>query len=224
MKTVLVVAPHADDEVLGCGGVIAKHSYEGDSVHVVVMTNASVGAPELFSVEDVLAIREEAIKSHDKLGVKNTIFLDFPAPNLTNAKHYQISLTLGDLLKKLNPQIVYLPHPSDLHTDHKVVYQTSLVALRPFAAKTVREIYCYETLSETEWATYQGISHFKPNVYVDITEYIERKLDAMSCYASQLKDFPHPRSLKALKALSELRGSVINRNNAEAFELVRLIK
>ena len=128
-----------------------------------------------------------------------------------------------EIISRIKPKTVFLPHPSDLHSDHGVIYESALVSLRPFSANYVKEVYCYETLSETEWAPYQGIRSFNPNVFFDISNEIEKKLEAMKFFISQLKGFPHSRSLEAIECLAKVRGSTINCKSAEAFELVRLI-
>ena len=223
MGNILIIAPHADDEILGCGGVIAKYKSAGNKVFIIVATNASIGAPDIYSKTDVELTRQEAIAAHNFLGVQETIFLDYPAPNLKNAERFRISMDLSLLLSRIEPEVVFLPHPSDLHSDHSVIYESALVALRPFSAPSVKHIYCYETLSETEWAPYQGIDPFHPNVFIDISTEIDSKLKAMKFFKSQLKQFPHSRSIEAITALAQLRGSTINSTSAEAFELVRLI-
>ncbi len=222
-KTVLVIAPHADDEVLGCGATMKKHALQGDLVHVLIATNASVGAPELFRPEQVEAIRAEALKAHRVLGVTQTHFAEFPAPRLSSSPAYPISNHLSSLVQTLSPDVVYLPHPGDLHEDHRVVYRAALVALRPGRSSCPSEVYCYETLSETEWAPVQGDERFEPNVFVDVSHCFEAKLEAMRCFQSQLMEFPHSRSLEALEALAKLRGATVHVSRAEAFELERLI-
>jgi len=222
-KTVLVIAPHADDEVLGCGATMKKHALNGDSVHVLIATNASVGAPELFKPEQVEAIRAEALNAHRLLGVAGTHFAEFPAPRLSSSPAYPISNRIGELVRELAPEVVYLPHPGDLHEDHRVIYRSALVALRPGRSQCPAEVYCYETLSETEWAPVQGDERFEPNVFVDVSSCFEAKLEAMKCFQSQLMEFPHSRSLEALEALAKLRGATVHVARAEAFELERLI-
>ena len=150
MKNILVVAPHADDEVLGCGGTIAKHTRLGGTVYVAIMTNAAVGAPELFGFDGIDAVRVEAIKAHKILGVKETLFYDFPAPQLDQYPQYKIANALSALIKEKNIDTLYIPHKGDLHLDHGVIYNASLVAARPLPGQSIRHIYAYETLSETE--------------------------------------------------------------------------
>ena len=222
-RKVLVIAPHADDEILGCGGVIARHIHNGDSVDICVATNASRGAPELFSSVQIETIRAEAEQAHRLLGVNQTNFLEFPAPDLENFPAYKIANTLSDYILRIKPSDLYLPFPGDLHTDHRVIYRAALVAARPPYAPFVKKILCYETLSETEWTPKFSDTQFSPNVFVDIENFIDLKAQAMECFKSQIKEEPNPRSINAIKALSRFRGSTVNCRFAEAFMLERLI-
>lgn len=224
MADILVIAPHPDDEVLGCGATIAKHINNGDNVTILIATNASRGASELYSEKAVEAVRIEAQIAHKILGVNNTKFLEFPAPALNVYPSYKISLAFSEIIKDGGYDSVYLPHPGDMHEDHRVIYRSALVACRPQNETTVKNIYCYETLSETEWAPMQGDHYFKPNCFVDVSNVFEKKIEAMKCFNSQLKTFPHSRSLEALEALAKFRGSTIGVYRAEAFEIERIIK
>lgn len=220
---VLVVAPHADDEVLGVGGTIRKHVNDGDEVYVVIATDASKGAPELFNQASIEKSRGEALQAHDKLGVSRTFFLDLPAPKLNAYPSYKISNALSKVFNEVQPETVYLPHPGDLHEDHKAIYRASLVCIRPQGTYSVKRVLCYETLSETDWTPHIGDFRFKPNYFVDISNEIEAKLEAMKCFNSQLKEYPHPRSLMALNSLSNLRGTTVSKTAVEAFEVERII-
>lgn len=219
-KTVLAIAPHPDDEVLGCGGTLARHADVGDEVHVLIITR---GDPELYPEDDETAIYQEIQAAHQVLGVISTIHLDYPAPRLDTIPGYQLADAIGQVIQRLQPQIIYLPHHGDIHTDHQRVYQAALVAARPINRCSVRQILCYETLSETEWSPPRGDTTFIPTVFLDIEDYLERKLKAMACYSTELKSFPHPRSLSTLESLAKLRGSTVGLTAAEAFSLVRQI-
>jgi LmbE family N-acetylglucosaminyl deacetylase len=221
---ILIVAPHADDEVLGCGGIMAKYSAVGHHVYVAIMTNAHLGDAELFSIEGIKAVREEALKAHDLLGIKETFFYDFPAPRLDTSPAYQISNELCELYNKLKIDILYLPHRGDIHKDHTIIFNAGLVAARPINGCSVRTILTYETLSETEWAAPFGSDVFIPNVYELINEYLSLKINAMKFFISQLKQFPHSRSLESIENLAKFRGATIGKNYAEAFALIREIK
>lgn len=217
---ILIIAPHADDEILGCGGIMAKYIAEGHQVKVLIMTKAIAS---LFPEALMSQIRNEARNSHRYLGVSETIFCDFPAPMLDQTASYKMSMEIAKLITKFKPERVYIPHRGDIHKDHKMVFEAALVAMRPINNCPVKEIYAYETLSETEWAAPFGDDAFIPNVFTDISEYIEAKKDAMKCFESQLKDFPHSRSLEVIEALAKYRGATIGKPAAEAFMLIRKI-
>ncbi|MFZ0548136.1 MAG: PIG-L deacetylase family protein [Candidatus Promineifilaceae bacterium] len=217
---VLVIAPHPDDEVLGCGGVMARHSAEGDQLYVLVVTR---GIPELFPPEVIEGTRLELKAAHEILGVKETIFLDFPAPKLDSTPGHEVADAIGKAIRRLEPEIVYLPHRGDVHSDHRAVYHATLVACRPVHNRSVKKLLCYETLSETEWSPPTGEDAFIPTVFMNIGDYLNDKLAAMACYKSQLQAPPNPRSLEALENLAKMRGSVVGLQAAEAFMLVREI-
>lgn len=214
---VLVFAPHNDDEVLGVGGTIAKYVKEEHEVYVCEVTSA----PE---IETVNQIRKEARNAHEYLGIKETYFLDLPMIGLRHHDTAEFNGKVHNVVQEINPEVVFVPHKGDMNFDHAEVTYSAMVALRPFNVPKLKEIYAYETLSETEWNTPTIDNVFIPNVFFDITETIESKLNAMEYYESQLKNYPHPRSLEAIKALSMYRGSTICVNHAEAFMLIRSIK
>jgi LmbE family N-acetylglucosaminyl deacetylase len=224
MKKILIVAPHADDEVLGCGGIIAKYCSNGDSVYVAIMTNAHIGDPQLFSEESINIVREEAKKAHKILGVKETFFYDFPAPRLDATPAYLISNELNKLFHKLEIATLYLPHRGDIHKDHTVIFQAALVAARPINNCSIKTILTYETLSETEWAAPFGSDVFIPNVFEEINGFLAKKIEAISCYKSQIKEFPHSRSIESIENLAKYRGVTIGTEYAESFCLIRSIR
>lgn len=214
---ILVFAPHNDDEVLGVGGTIAKYVKEGHQVYVCEVTS---GPDESM----VKLIKQEARKAHEYLGIQETYFLDLPMVGLRHTNTVEINEKVHQVVQKINPEVVFLPHKGDMNFDHAEVTYSAMVALRPFNVPALKEILVYETLSETEWNTPTVDNAFIPNVFIDISDTIENKLTAMKFYESQLKESPHPRSLEAIKALSIFRGSTICVNNAESFMLMRSIK
>jgi LmbE family N-acetylglucosaminyl deacetylase len=220
---VLVLAPHADDEVLGCGGVIRRHVLEGDVVTIAVMTNAARGAPELFGEAVIDVIRAEARRAAARLGVRDIVFRDFPGPQLDQFPTYRLANAISELIGEYCTNTLYIPFQGDLHTDHGAVFKAALVAARPMPGASVRRVYCYETLSETEWAAPFASNAFLPVRYVNIEQQLRDKLDAMGCYASQLRPFPHPRSLEAMQTLAKLRGSQCGCAAAETFGVIREI-
>ncbi|MCD4768758.1 MAG: PIG-L family deacetylase [Bacteroidales bacterium] len=221
---ILVIAPHADDEVLGCGGVMKKYSNDGHKVIVIIATNASMGAPELYSQERINNVRKEAINAHKILGIEETIFLDFPAPRLDTFPIYKIANAISEIITKYKPEVLFLPHRGDIHKDHAAVFNAAMVAARPINNCSVRRILTYETLSETEWAAPYGDDSFIPNVFIAIEQDLDKKIEAMKKFSSQIQNFPHPRSAEAIKSLAQYRGATVGYMAAEAFMLIREIQ
>ena len=222
MERILVIAPHADDEVLGCGALMAKMAKEGKSVFVLICTNAHVGAPELFEQKGIDVVRSEALKAHQLLGVEKTYFLELPAPALDAYPGYKISLKINEIIAECEPDTVFIPHRGDSHKDHGRIHDAAMVACRPRGNYKVKHVYAYETLSETEWGEPIQSEYFIPTKYISYTEVeFNEKLVAMQCFTSQLAPFPASRSLEAIEALAKYRGATISKPRAEAFEVLR---
>ncbi len=215
---ILVLAPHPDDEILGCGGTIARYAKAGYAITVVIVTKA---APPLFAVEMIEKGRQDALKAHQFLGVKETIFCDLAAAALDTLPHCKINAVIGEVVSKLQPDIVFIPFGGDIHLDHQQVFLSALVAVRPNSTNYPRKIYAYETLSETNWNAPYLSPSFQPNVFVDITDTLADKLNAFALHETQAKAFPHERSLTTIEALATLRGSTVHLKAAEAFVLIR---
>lgn len=218
---ILVIAPHADDEIIGVGGTIAKRLEQNNEVSICVVTR---GEPPIFSKEFMEKLREETLRCHKMLGIKKTYFLEFPAVMLEKENRYEINGKISEVIGAVCPDEVYIPHIGDMQKDHQIVAEAAMVGLRPKYKHIVKKIYAYETLSETGWNIPNIQNEFIPNVYVDISEYLPKKLQAMECYGSQLGDFPDARSLGAIEALAKYRGAVMNMEAAEAFMLIRSIE
>ena len=217
---VLVIAPHPDDEVLGVGGTMARLADAGVEVRVLVATR---GRPPQFSEEQIARVRREAVAAHQLLGAKDTIFLDHPAANLDQTAHAELNRSIGAVVRDLRPATMFLPFVGDIHLDHQLVFQSSLVAARPHGPVYPKRLLCYETLSETNWNAPHVTPGFTPNLFVDIEKTLERKLEAMSAFSSQTYDPPHERSLNALRALATLRGATVHLHAAEAFMQLRQV-
>ena len=211
---VLVFAPHNDDEVLGVGGTIAKYTQSGNQVIVCEVTSGS-------NENIVKKIKKEALQAHKLLGVTETVFLDLPVVNLKNLEVDKLNASFLEIVQKVKPDVACIPHKGDMHIDHYEVTMAAMVALRPVNNPQLKAIYAYETLSETEWSIPNAENAFMPNVWNDITNTFTSKVEAMKCYQTQLQEFPHPRSLQAIDALANLRGSTICVNKAEAFMCLR---
>lgn len=221
INKVLVIAPHRDDEILGCGGTIAKYAAQGIKVYVCVVTE---GKGPLFEKEASNAIQEECMRAGHFVGVEKTFFLKFPAAMLESIPRHQLNDAISRVIKEVEPGEVYIPHRGDLQVDHKITADACMVGLRPKDGCPVKKIYAYETLSETGWDIPDRANEFIPMVYNDITDYLDKKIQAMEFYKSQLSDFPGARSIGAVKALASYRGSMMNMQAAEAFCLIRELK
>lgn len=211
---VLVFAPHNDDETIGVGGTIVKLARAG---HHVVICEVTRGLNEAA----LKKIRNEAHEAHKVLGVAETVFLDLPGLDLHLTPTRQKNAPYLDVVKRIEPDMAFIPHHGDLHSDHASCAASCMVALRPMNAPHLKALYAYETLSESEWNVPDGAHAFIPNSWSDITDTLDVKLEAMKCYASQLRPFPHPRSLEAIESLAKVRGSTVCMERAEAFILLR---
>lgn len=217
---ILVIAPHPDDEVLGCGGTIKKYTSRRDEVFLCIVTKAYT--PEWS--DDFIENRKKEIKCSVKnLGIKKTIFLDFPTVKLDTIPQKELNDSILKCVQKIKPEIVFIPFYGDINKDHKLVSEAAMVAVRPKAGSSIKKVYYYEVLSETEWTKpAQKIEDvFIPNFYEDIVDSLGDKLKAMECYRSELKDYPHPRSLEGIKILAQKRGMEIGIKYGEAFMLLR---
>lgn len=212
---ILVIAPHPDDEVLGCGGTIKKHAKAGDEVFLCIVTKAY---PPEWSEDFIKNRTKEIAHSGKSLGVKKTFFLDLPTVKLDTIPQKDLNYKISAIVSKVDPEILYIPHGGDLNHDHRLVFEAGLVAARP-VGNNIKKTLAYETPSETEW----GIKPFLPVIYVNITKTLADKLKAMSCYKSELRPYPHPRSLESLAILAKKRGTEVGLSAAEAFMLIREI-
>ena len=218
MSTVLVVAPHPDDEVLGVGGTMLRHLAAGDAVHAVICTRGEVAH---FGQEQIERVQTEARAVHAFLGLTRSHFLDLPAARLDTVASAEVNAALQTVFDDVQPDTVYAPHVGDVHRDHQLVFQATMVCSRPAGPDHPTRVLAYETVSETDWYAAPMTAAFVPNVYVDISPYLERKLEAFSLYASQVRPTPDQRSVEGLRALSITRGHAMGFQHAEAFMLVR---
>jgi len=221
LENVLVIAPHPDDEVLGCGGTIKRLTDSGVRVTVLV---ASRGKKTLYSEEKIINVRKQALNAHRVLGVSETFFFDYPAPELDLISISELSSSISALIVKEKPDAVFLPHHGDIHHDHEAIFTAGLVASRPVNDCSVKFVFTYEVLSETEWAPPFASKVFVPQLFVTINREFSSKVEAMKCYTSQIRNFPNPRSEKSLEALANYRGSTVGAEYAEAFMIIRIIQ
>jgi LmbE family N-acetylglucosaminyl deacetylase len=221
-KIVAVVAPHPDDETLGCGGTLLKHVARGDCVHWIVFTGISTA--QGFTDGCVRARDDEIRRVAEAYCFAGTHRLDFPSMQLDRIPKADLIGALGAVVKQLGVQTLYVPYRNDAHSDHAAVFDACAACTKTFRYPSVRSVRSYETLSETDYGVKPEDPGFRPNLFVDVSGFIDRKLAIMSIYASEMAPFPFPRSDIALRAQAQLRGSQCGASAAEAFMLVKEIE
>jgi LmbE family N-acetylglucosaminyl deacetylase len=216
---VLVIAPHPDDETLGCGGSLLKHIAAGDSVSWAIVTR---GHEPQWS-KDLLENKEQEIKAvHEAYNFEHVYRMNQPTTKLDSQPHDQLIANFHQVVHEAKPDCIYLNHCGDVHTDHRIIFDCVMSAIKPFNSIShgVKRILSYETPSSTDAAPI-NLAAFRPNVFTNITKFLERKLEIMSLYESEIQEYPLPRSLDSLKALARYRGATIGVEYAESFMLLR---
>lgn len=214
-KRVLVIAAHPDDELLGVGGTIALHAANGDEVTCVVVAAANL-KHNIYGAKDV---HSQARLAAATIGVHELKLLDFPDQGLDSFSLVDIISPLESIVAEVQPHVVYLQYGYDINRDHQILFQAALVATRPIE-KHIEGIFAFDTVSSTEWAYPRT---FIPDTWVDISTTLQKKLEAMACYEIELRDWPHPRSLRSLRAKAESAGSQVVAEAAECFMTIRRI-
>jgi LmbE family N-acetylglucosaminyl deacetylase len=221
-RVVMIVAAHTDDEALGCGGTIARHTAEGDIVYAVFMTDgvSSRGhrGSEVYSDRNSAAERARSI-----LGIRENFYFDLPDNRLDSIPLIEVIQPLEEILLRLQPQIIYTHHHGDLNVDHRITHQAVLTACRPMPGTSVQDIFAFEVMSSTEWAT-SMMAPFVPNHYVEITDHLKIKIEALKAYHIEMRKIPHSRSIQHLKCLARHRGCSVGVEAAEAFATIRTIR
>lgn len=215
---ILIIAPHMDDEVLGCGGTIARHAAAGDDAYVSFIAHRVYN--HKFNKEKNEVEKRHALKAKKKLGYKELQFFELKDERL-DASVQDIIIPLEKYVERIKPDIVYIPFMGDNNQDHRAVFDAARVVLRPIAAPFVMAIYMYEVPSSTEQSPQLPETAFLPNHYVNIEKFIDKKIAAYKCYETEKRDYPHPRSEKALRILAQKRGTEIGFEYAEAFMTLR---
>ncbi|HID72719.1 TPA: GNAT family N-acetyltransferase, partial [Candidatus Micrarchaeota archaeon] len=223
-KKVLVVAAHPDDETLGAGGTMAKHVKEGDEVHVVILGQgiASRGGEKEQIGKEIKELREHARKALAHLGIKENIhFFDFPDNSFDSVPLLDIIRVVEKKVEEIQPEIIYTHHWGDLNIDHQLTSRAVLTGARPPRCSYVKKIYAFEVPSSSEWNAPRTTTYFIPNVFVEIESTLQKKLDALAEYKTEMEDFPYPRSNEYVSSLAKIRGGTIVKKAAEAFVLIR---
>lgn len=223
----LVIAAHPDDEVLGCGGTIAKHALQGDEVYCLILgegVTSRYRQPKVANQEELKQLRLEAKQAASILGIKKVFFKDFPDNRFDTVPVLEIVKAIEEVKEELKPEVIYTHHQGDLNIDHQIVHRAVLIAARPVKSCPVKEIYAFEVPSSTEWNSPEADRYFMPNVFVDISQTFSKKVKALKAYQSEIREYPHPRSPTALEVIAHRWGLSVGIGLAEAFRLVRHIK
>ena len=224
-RRILVVAAHPDDEVLGCGGTIARHVDEGDVVEILI---AAEGVTSRYPKESHSGVRDElsllqssAIKACQILGASNLEFLKFPDNRLDSVCRLELIQAIEQKINSYTPECIYVHHVGDVNIDHRRLHEAVVTACRPTPTNPVKQLFSFEVASSTEWQPPGSGSPFTPNWFIDISSQLDRKCSALEVYSSEMRDWPHPRSIESIRHLASWRGSQIGICAAEAFYVLR---
>lgn len=227
-QCVLVVAAHPDDEILGCGGTLTKHAMQGDEVHIMILAE---GLTSRDSVRDAKLHKKELNQLHmtsqavaSILGARSVELCNFADNRMDGVELLDVVKKVEAVIEKYKPTIVYTHHIGDVNVDHQVAHKAVVTACRPVPGQTVQKILFFETLSSTEWQASGENMNFTPNWFVDIQLTFDKKMEALRCYASEMREYPHPRSYESAEILAKYRGTMIGCHLAEAFILGRYIE
>ena len=214
MSNVIIIAPHPDDETLGCGGSILKHKSNNDVVSCIFVTN-NIGTSYFDERQN------EINKVSQSYSFDYVYKLDFCAAKLTSVDLAKMVQDISNIFHERKPDTVYIPFAHDVHSDHRITFEASVACTKSFRYPFIRKILMYETLSETDFSP---IAHFAPNYFVDISDFFEQKLEIMKLYKTEVQEGCYPQSLNNIESLARLRGSAICSRYAEAFQLIKLIE
>lgn len=227
-KKILIVAAHPDDEVLGCGGSIAKWSKFGHEVHILIMaegiTSREKKRERAAHQEELSYLAQSSQKASKILGVQSLKLLEYPDNRMDSVNLLDIIKSIEEHIDKVMPEVVVTHHSGDLNIDHRIVHQAVLTACRPHPGNIVTRILSFEIPSATEWQSPTYRSHFSPNWFEDISDVLELKIKALKAYHSEMREWPHSRSIKGVESLSRWRGASMGYEAAEAFMLLRELR
>jgi LmbE family N-acetylglucosaminyl deacetylase len=224
-RTILVLAAHPDDEVLGVGGTIAHHAAMRDTVHIVIAAQGvtaryeePVGDAKKTEIDNLQTV---ARKAASILGATSVRFLGFPDNRCDSVDRLDLTKAVERVLRELGPDTVYVHHCGDVNIDHRRLHEAAFTACRPQPGNGVKRMLSFETPSSTEWAPPGSLPQFHPTTYVDISAHWPKKLAALNAYQSEMRPWPHARSIAAVEHLGRWRGATVGLEMAEAFTLLR---
>ena len=225
MKKVLIVAAHPDDEVIGCGGTIIRLTKEEFEAYTLILGEGVTSRDNRRSRQkqegEIVELKKQAKEANEILGVKQVFFFDFPDNRFDTVSFLDIVKTVEKIKNEIKPDIIFTHYEKDLNIDHQITYKAVITATRPLKGERVKEVYSFEVPSSTEWS--YPLS-FSPDMFFDISKTIDIKLKALEKYKTELREFPHPRSLKSVKLTASLWGMKLGLDYAEAFKVVKIIK
>ena len=226
-QKILVVAAHPDDEILGCGGAIVRHTLNGDEVHIIIMAEGITSRDSArnidFRNDELETLHKRTRQASEIMGVKSVKLYNFPDNRMDSIDLLDIIKMIETTINKIKPDVVYTHHAGDVNIDHKITHDAVITACRPLPKQSVKRILFFETLSSTEWQMETADKTFLPNWFINIEEYYEIKMNALKCYDSEMREYPHPRSYEGVEILSKYRGAIVGCKYAEAFMLGRNI-
>ena len=212
---ILVVAPHPDDETLGCGGSLLRHRAEGDEIHWMIMTTITENVG--YSRQHVESRKKEIDAVAERYGFSSVHQADFITTKLDIIANNELVDEVSRVVNRVKPDTLYIPFRSDVHSDHKAVFDAVSACTKSFRYPFIRRVRVYETLSETEFGIRPNYGGFRPNLWIDISEYLEQKIEIMKLFKNEMGEHPFPRSEKCIHALATLRGSTAGVVAAESF-------
>jgi len=227
LKNILIIVAHPDDEVLGCGGSMAKWSQGGNDVHVLIMvegiTSRDKSRDRVTRQNELSHLAQSAKKAGKILGVQSVELLDYPDNRMDSVDLLDVVKTIEKYVEKLAPEIIVTHHSGDLNIDHQIIHQAVMVACRPQPDHPVQRILSFEVPSATEWQSNTFVKPFMPNWFEDISDTLDQKIKSLKAYESEMRKWPHARSIKAVEHLARWRGASVGCVAAEAFMLNRFI-
>ncbi|MGZ7445983.1 PIG-L deacetylase family protein [Paenibacillus sp. TH7-28] len=216
-KNIVVIAPHPDDETLGCGGTLLKHAQAGDNIYWLIVTRLG----DSYSEETKNRKAEEIVQVSKLYPFEKVFELGFDTATLDQISDGILIEKISKVFQEIKPNIVYAPYPSDIHSDHKAVFDATMACTKWFRYPYVERVLIYETLSETDFTINPDSNGFRPNVFVNIEPYLAKKIELMRIFKSEISEFPFPRSEKSITSLAYIRGAAGGFEAAEAFMLLK---
>ena len=227
-KKILVVAAHPDDEILGCGGTILRHVEEKDRVQVLILSEGVTSRDESRDTElrqdELSQLHQAAQNAANFMGVEKISVCNFPDNRMDSVALLDVVKRIEKKVAEFQPDTIYTHHVGDVNVDHKITHEAVVTACRPLPNTSVKDIFFFETLSCSEWQMMTPDNIFCPNVFVDIGNYIDKKIEALHYYESEMREYPHSRSYEAIRILAQQRGFSVGSYYAEAFMCGRIIR